>query len=207
MRLVKWIVAGALAAAFQDGAFADAWRDGSAYIECLPEKGFFELRTKQTYFPQSEAETEALQARGIYFPEQLQSTPLRCALEGYEITVGGFDGVDGKGACGARAGSRARVSINGIPVVFKFYPATRLNSSQGLMEGWIELSDCFEYEHSVTIQTDSMSGNWLQVQLCRVEPVEADRKEKGLTTLSGACKSWFYSSNKETPYHHAEAPD
>ena len=180
-------------------AFADEWRNGSAHITCRPDKGFFELRSVQSYYPMTQEQVVSNQARGVHFPAQLEEQPFVCVLNDHKVVVEGRNRVDGAGDCGVRAGALARVTINGTPVKHKFESARRLNSTDDLADGWIELSDCWEHEQSVSVRTN---GSYLVVEVCRVESGVSSRAEDNalLTPLSGACKQWSYYGDDPTPY-------
>ncbi len=167
---------------------ADNWRDGSAAITCNPSEGFFELRSQQTYLLNEENEAGEVVGQNVYFPAQLEAAPFACKMPGYEVIVEGRNRIDGKGPCGAKDGSEARVLINGTPVAFEFESSNSSTTSiSKLREGWIELSDCFERMHSVTIRSSSPSS--ISVELCRIEDIKAVESAEWIP-VSGACKIW-----------------
>src|SRR5690606_34594163 len=101
----------------------------------------------------------------------------------------GRDKVDGKGFCGVRAGAQARVTLDEVPVAYRF-ETTNQSTTTALAAGWIELSRCFEFGHSVLVRTDPEREVVLFVRLCRVEVDPRRYFLDGLSTLSGACMQW-----------------
>lgn len=167
---------------------ADNWRDGSAAITCNPNEGFFELRSQQTYLLNEDSKPGEIVGQNVYFPAQLEEAPFVCKIPGYEIIVEGRNRIDGKGPCGVRDGAEARVMINGIPVAAEFESSNSSTTSiSKLREGWIELSDCFERMHSVTLKSSSPSS--ISVELCRIEDIKSDETAEWIP-VSGACKVW-----------------
>ena len=120
-------------------------------------------------------------------PSELKARPYSCELPGHLITVEGRDLVDGKGYCGARAGAQVRVLVDGKPVAYDFGSEVKSKPSSAalLRDGWIELSDCFERSHSVTV---SSTGSSVRVELCRVAAGDAE-PDTSFVPLRGACKA------------------
>jgi len=78
-----------------------------------------------------------------------------------------------------------------------------MNSAYALRSGWIELSDCFERQHSVKIETvPGGSDNYLVVELCRYQDKGA-AGEDGVTDFIGACKEWRQPSRNTSNYFEA----
>lgn len=167
---------------------ADPWRDGSAVITCKPNEGYFELLSQQNYFLDFDDEDGEIVGQNVYFPSQLEKQPVTCPLPGHEITVEGRDKINGKGYCGVKSGAQARVLINGKPVAFRFdkVDGSGPSSIRLLQDGWIELSDCYERMHSVTIFSTESS---VKVELCRVQNATPDSGQE-VMQLAGACKTW-----------------
>ena len=186
---MKWAVATvAFLVLASPMASADPWREGRALLTCYPGTGHFELLTKQQYPEGIAPELGEVERPRAYSPSELEDTPFRCELPGHTIVVEGRNQVSGKGYCGVRAGAQVRVLIDGKPVAYRFEAIDRSHPSSidTLSAGWIELSDCFERNQSVTIQSTSSSIN---VELCRLQ--EMVGSAEGLVTpLAGACKIW-----------------
>lgn len=168
-------------------AYSDNWRNGRALISCYPGAGFFELQSLQVYPEGISPEFGKPVVPEVFSPEELEQEPFVCELPGSDIIVEGRNMVTGTGPCGARNGAEVRVSVNGVPVAFDFEKSpSGLTMVSKSGQGWIELSDCFERAHSVTIH--SIDG-FTEVELCRLQNGKRD-PSTGLTPVSGMCKFW-----------------
>lgn len=166
-------------------ANSEPWKNGSAVLRCDAEVGTFELKSEQNNVPIGPGQPQP--ASDVYFPSDLERTPFQCQLENHTIFVEGWNTIDGKGPCGAKAGALARVIINGKPVAFDFRDkaSPRSPSVSRLASGWIELSSCFEAQQSINV---SVSSDGLSVTLCRTELPE--QFENSIIQQMKLCKIW-----------------
>jgi len=180
-------------------AQADPWREGTALITCYPGAGYFELSSRQSYPDGIAPERGVPDVPDTHSPSELEARPYSCELPAHLITVEGRDLVDGKGYCGARAGAQVRVLVDGKPVAYNFGSEVKSkpSSSALLRDGWIELSDCFERSHSVTV---SSTGSSVSVELCRVAAGDAE-PDTSFVPLRGACKIW---SRSDPTFQHQD---
>lgn len=185
--MIRAFIAILFASLIYGPAYSDNWQHGRALISCYPGAGYFELQSLQVYQEGIAPERGTPVVPRVFSPDELERQPFICKLPGSEIIVEGRNTIAGTGPCGARRGSEVRITVNGAPVAFNFEEGpTSLTKTNMLGDGWIELSDCFERAHSVTIH--SIDG-FTEVELCRLHNGNRD-PSTGLTPVSGMCKFW-----------------
>lgn len=167
-------------------ANADGGGHDVAHLTCSPDGTYFAFRTHQYYSSGYEWHND----QSYFSASDLEQSPFECKLTNRTVSVKGLNAVTGKGMCGARQGALVQVLIDGKPISHSFQSFHGPSSTSLLRDGWIELSDCFEYEHNIKIlNNEAERPEFLLVELCRLERQD-EQPSGGRSLIRGECKMW-----------------